>query len=766
MTGRFRNRDSRRSQLTGAIALGVLCASLALAPGVWSAPSSPAERAALERVADDPRLDPRLGARLRLGGEERPERGPLAKGAAGVAVILRGDVSRTDLEAAGVVVGTEAGRITTADVPIAAIPALLATPGVEMVEAAGELSPLLNVSGPETESYTAWQYVPPASFTGSTGKNVIIGIVDTGIDLANADFRTPSGQSRIKYVWDQTGFGSPPSGFAYGTEWTQSQISNGSASATDTDGHGTHIAGAAAGNGRATGNGYPAYRYIGMAPEADLVVVKAFTLPPTNFIESKVIDAVNYVFQKAALLGKDAVVLLAMGHHRGGHDGTNSFDQALSALTGPGRVIVAAAGNDGGLPIHSSINLASGGSATIRFSIPTYVPTITLDEYLEIEGWHEPTASFKVRLTSPTGISTNWVNPGASTGLLPTADGGILVQNAQVANSKGAKKIYVFLNDLGDNISPRAGTWTLEIQRQAGTTSGRLDAWITASLFGTTLESPAFTNFVDPSRLVRSPATADSIISAGAYTTKSTWTNANGSASFYTENPTLFAIAPFSSPGPRRDGVQRPDIAAPGYGVMAGLSANESTTNVWKAEDGAHAIRRGTSAAAAHVAGAVAVLLQQSPRLTPSATRTILKQRADSDAFTGSVPNGTWGWGKLSLAPQVGTPVDSGPIEGPPGSGAAAAAVVAYPNPTRGAITFEFSLAAADLGAASTEVRVRIVDVQGRKVGLVSGVPAAGPQRLTWDGFASNGEAASPGVYLARLEGVRKPAVWKFVRMR
>ena len=97
-------------------------------------------------------------------------------------------------------------------------------------------------------------------------------------------------------------------------------------------GGGGLIAGIAAANGRATGNGYAMYRYVGIAPEADLIVVKLNQL----IVESDVINGVNYIFQKAASLGKDCVVLLAMGGNRGGHDGSVNLDAALSALTGPG----------------------------------------------------------------------------------------------------------------------------------------------------------------------------------------------------------------------------------------------------------------------------------------------------------------------------------------------------------------------------------------------------------------------------------------------
>src|SRR5262249_5697439 len=119
----------------------------------------------------------------------------------------------------------------------------------------------------------------------------------------------------------------------------------------DVFGHGTHVAGIAAGSGRATGADLPALRYVGMAPAADLVVVKATRGASPNFTDADIADGVAFVFARATELGKPAVVNLSLGAQSTAHVGHSAMEEMLTAMVGAGkagRVIVAAAGNDGG----------------------------------------------------------------------------------------------------------------------------------------------------------------------------------------------------------------------------------------------------------------------------------------------------------------------------------------------------------------------------------------------------------------------------------
>ena len=164
-------------------------------------------------------------------------------------------------------------------------------------------------------------------FAGNAGTNIILGEVDTGIDWTSSDFKNPDGTTRILNIWDQNVPGTPPASFSYGTEWTAAQINAGTCTHHDIYGHGTHVMGTAAGNGSATGNGQPAFQFMGMAPRADIIVVA------TDFTTASILDGVNYIFQKAAAAGKNAVVNLSLGTQYGAHDGSEVFDTAIDAMT-------------------------------------------------------------------------------------------------------------------------------------------------------------------------------------------------------------------------------------------------------------------------------------------------------------------------------------------------------------------------------------------------------------------------------------------------
>nr|MBA3972289.1 S8 family serine peptidase [Bacteroidota bacterium] len=193
------------------------------------------------------------------------------------------------------------------------------------------------------------------------GAGVIVGVIDTGIDFSHPDLQDSLGNTRIRYLWDQmlpVDVNTPS--YGYGQEWDSTGIDAGLAAAHNDIpwyGHGTHVTGVAVANGRASGT------YKGVAPEADIIFV-AFDFSSTN--SSIMTDAVDYIYNKATLLGKPCVINASLGDYYGSHDGKDLQAQIISNMIDAqaGRAFVAAAGNAGDIPFHLGYTVTSDTNFT------------------------------------------------------------------------------------------------------------------------------------------------------------------------------------------------------------------------------------------------------------------------------------------------------------------------------------------------------------------------------------------------------------------
>jgi subtilisin family serine protease len=673
-----------------------------------------------------------------------------------VDLILEGDVDAADLNGLGAFVQTSTGGITTLHAPLRLVEAMLDVPGLRSIDLPNAVELQADISVPAINTPAIWGGPPPTySASGQTGAGVIIGIVDTGIDVNHADLKTSSNSTRILSLWDQGINTQPPPGYTYGTAFTSAQINAGLYIGTDLDGHGTHITGVAAGNGRATGNGLPAYRYVGVAPEADLVVVKLAAVNSV-YTDARIIDGVNFVFSKAASLGKPAVVLLALGKITGPHDGSDPLDVAISSLTGPGRLVVTAAGNYKGLKRHAEwTSTGANQTGNLTVTVGSYTPSPIAADNLQSEAWYDANASYQVSVVTPNGTVVGPVARGATL-TTQTSQGLVVINNGQYTSSNGSYRVNLNVFR-GSTTAPQIATGTWTYRFLSGTSGTRkVDAWITNYQLGAA--KPVFVSGMTETNIITSPGTANNVLTVGAFSTKRSWVDIRGTTRTYFY-AVLNEIADFSSCGPRRDGAQLPHVSAPGYGVGAALSSHSLPSDTYILQDGVHRMNNGTSVAAAHVAGGVALMLEKNPNLTPTEVRNQLQSAATTDAWTGAVPNVEWGYGKLHLESMATSAVDDlDPV-------AQRFRLAALPNPSRGPAHFQFTLEPRDIAGARSLV-VRIVDVSGREVAIVRGTPVAGTQELTWDGTRSDGQPAVPGMYLARLEVGDLRAVRKFVRVQ
>ena len=325
------------------------------------------------------------------------------------------------LESMGVNVRSRIGNIRTADIALSKLPEIVELPNVKYIYPGLPVELYLNVSDGMVRGSESRR-----TFC-ETGKGVVIGIVDLGIDVKHPDFKNNSNETRILYLWEQEAeSGSPPSGYDYGREWTNTEIDANPDDVPVGD-HGTWVAGIAAGNGRAASQ----CTYVGMAPEADLIVVDADLSD-----HSRITDGVEYIGNKATNLGKPWVVNLSLGYMYGPKDGTSPFEQILqgyanNTFLGQGRIIVVSAGNEGydaSNPECSDpnrernwkekMNHASryGGDTWVTMEVLTHSSSEVTNEWVGAEIWYPASEVYEITITSPSGRTYGPFGPGDGTG--------------------------------------------------------------------------------------------------------------------------------------------------------------------------------------------------------------------------------------------------------------------------------------------------------------------------------------------------------------
>lgn len=541
--------------------------------------------------------------------------------------------SEPDFSAVGGRVLWRSGDVAGVEVPIGALASLAQLPQVRYVDLALPLRPQLDLAVAATGADTLRAGTPP-EWTGETGRNVLIGIIDTGIDLTHPDFRDPDGKTRIVQLIDYT----------TGTRCTAAQIDAGQCAQVDTVGHGTEVAGIAAGNGSATGNGEPAYRYVGMAPQASLLVAKG------DWTTANIVQAVEDLETEATSLARPLVINLSLGTEIGPHDGTDNIDRALDNASGAGRVIVVAAGNHGDGDSHASGTVPAGGSVVIGAQVPVATDLTLFDI------WYAGADQLAVEVSNGSGCDSGVISAPVADSSTQSAfcAGRVTVVSGNVNPLNGDREILVSL--VATASSPFASTgWQITL---SGTvvSNGHFDVWTNGSTSGS-----HFTNNLDATDTLSDLAAASAPITVASYNTRDTWVSLAGPMSAVTSNP-LGQISYFSSAGPRRactlalqcPAVQKPEITAPGAWIAAAYSAQTvwpegSCVDCYLDPDGVHSFQQGTSMAAPIVSGAVALLLQVDPTATAADIKGYLEQYATADEFVGTVPNDTWGYGKLNV---------------------------------------------------------------------------------------------------------------------
>ncbi|WP_332860833.1 S8 family serine peptidase [Janthinobacterium svalbardensis] len=502
------------------------------------------------------------------------------------------------------------GRFRTAILPFASLDALSRDVAIKRILPSRYLQPKLDVAG-EMTHVTQWR-----SKEHLGGKNVIIGIIDTGIDASHAAFK-----GRILRIWDQQLRGDGVKEGSYGAELMPSLFSI----SRDDHGHGTHVAGIACGADA---------MFSGVAPEAEFIIVK------TSFMNAHIADAVRYIFRIASELNRPAVINLSLGGHFDAHDGSDPLSRIIDEQSGPGRLVCCAAGNEGNDDIHATAIVGAQATQEIRFRVPTTIRNVTLN------GWYDGDADIELALVSPLGVSTPFqgiIRKGNSATSYQLPDAAITVATPPKNMANGDHQFVVDLQGQ-QQADVNSGVWKL-ILRNVAQKPATINVWV---MDDSQTASVIFTGAaVSDAMKIGAPGAAASAITVAAYTSRAQWEDIDMQHQDVGFAPDT--ISEFSSEGPLRNHQEKPDVTAPGAMIVSCLSKDSPTRrrDIFREH---FRVMAGTSMATPFITGLMALLLQEHPELDPIHAKEILRKISSIPGKPDTSFDKKWGSGLIDAA--------------------------------------------------------------------------------------------------------------------
>ncbi|RLB40136.1 MAG: hypothetical protein DRH30_08865, partial [Deltaproteobacteria bacterium] len=484
-----------------------------------------------------------------------------------------------------------------------------------------------------------------------SGRGVTVAVLDRGIDWTHPDFINPDGSTRIKWMLDMTGSNLCDPGNPSPVEYSEAQINQALTGGAlldfrDAVGHGTATAGTAAGNGRALTD----QRYRGIAPKADLVIVKltsegapAHGSQPGEVPFQGCIDqALDWLAAKLHMLGQPAVAIINSGTQWGPIDGTSAVSRKIDEVFGadtPGRIMVIPSGDEGSLPNHAGADYDGMSETVIGLSRASGTFSVA-------SAWYTGSRPAEVTVTFDDGATVGPVGPGSS-----ISEAGITI-----INYVPGTEFYPWLSTGGDSalwigIDGHSTTGSFRI-RGLSSGTGHVDVYGDVIGFDLTPVT-SMTDHLVPGRLTDYAATRSAIVVAD-HNIRTQWTDIDGIPREVTHEGAVGELWLKSSGGPTRDGRSTGvDLSAPGQGLFASVGPNSYWATIRAVSpfggEGRYIRFGGTSGSAPIVVGAVALMLEVNPNLTADEARQIMRSTAVADGDTGAVPNPDWGHGKLDV---------------------------------------------------------------------------------------------------------------------
>lgn len=460
------------------------------------------------------------------------------------------------------------------------------------------------------------------------GRGIMLGFVDTGINYTHPAFLDSQNNSRIQCIWDQTiQSGTTPENFVYGSEYTNEDINRALASenpysivpSTDTNGHGTLIAGIAAGTANSSEN------FIGAAPASYIAVVKLkeaknylkdyFRVSPNVpvYQESDIIFGLRYLLQKSTELNLPLIICIALGTNQGSHNGNNPLDRIIMNLRSyQSLTIVTSGGNEAGKAHHYYGEIPVGVTSQ-EVEIQVEADTGGFN----VELWGQPPETFSIGVVSPLGEVVERIPArlGQRQSINFILDNTTMdVQYETVDPATGEQLILLRFR------APSPGIWRVRVFSD-NYINGRFHMWLPV------------TGMVTPDVIFLSP---------NPYTTITNPGNSTGTITPAAYNAFTNALYQNSGRGYTPNGIIKPDIAAPGVNLTAP-----------DLHDG-YITATGSGCSAALTAGSCALVMQWGLARTPQRSyytneiRTFLIRGATRTS-TQVYPNREWGYGTLNV---------------------------------------------------------------------------------------------------------------------